>query len=62
MIVPANDVPLAQWPRSWLVLQVSSILEDPLYVTMSDAQRRAEGLPVSEDDMRVLILADRELQ
>jgi NMD protein affecting ribosome stability and mRNA decay len=49
------DTPLDKWPRGWLVLECSSILRDPLFITMTESEKQIKHYPVSEEEMRTLI-------
>lgn len=53
------DVPLSEWPRAWLVLEVAALVKEPLYIMATDAEKEARGWPVTADEMRAYIAGDR---
>lgn len=50
-----GDTPLEQWTQGWLVLEVASLLDRPEYILLYDAERKAKGWPVTQDEMRAFI-------
>ena len=55
----AHAVPLSQWSRGWLILEISGIIGDPAYMMMTDDERRGRDLPVTDDEMRAFIAIRR---
>ncbi len=53
------DVPLDSWPPGWLKLECCSILNEPLYIIMTDEEKRKKKFPVTLDEMRNLIRQER---
>jgi hypothetical protein len=49
------DTPIEKWPRGWLILECSSILQDPLFITMTDEEKQLKLYPVSDEQMRSLV-------
>jgi len=46
-----KDVPLDKWTDGWLVLEVASLLDDPLYIMMHEHEREAKAYPVTRAEM-----------
>jgi hypothetical protein len=55
----ASHVPLSKWPRGWLILEICGIINSPVYMLMTDDERRGRDLPVSDDEMRAFIALRR---
>lgn len=55
-----KDTPLENWTPAWLKMECASLLDAPNYIMMHDHEKRAEGLPVTDDEMRAFIRARRE--
>lgn len=54
-----NNTPLEEWPPAWLKLEVASMTDNHMYIIMHDHEKKAAGLPVTEDEMRAYIKAHR---
>ncbi len=50
-----NETPLEDWPESWLKLEVASLMNDPLYIIMTDLEKRAASYPVTIEEMQQYI-------
>jgi hypothetical protein len=54
------ETPLEQWPRAWLVLETASLLAKPGYLVLLDSEKSAQGLPLTDDEMRDFIRSRSE--
>lgn len=50
-----REVPLEEWPRAWLVLELCSILRNPTYMVMTEHEKVEKNLPVTDGEMRAVI-------
>lgn len=55
-----KDVPLEQWTPAWLKMECASLLDIPMFIMLTDAEKRKVGYPVTKDEMRAFIRARRE--
>ena len=56
-----STTPLDQWPPAWLKLECSDLLNDGMFIMLHDHEKRAKGLPVTDDEMRAFIREHRNL-
>jgi len=54
-----KDTPLEQWPSGWLKLEIASLLDTPAYLWLHDSEKRRDGYPVTDDEMRAFIAERR---
>jgi hypothetical protein len=47
--------PLEEWTEGWLKMEVAVLARKSLYIIMTDEEKRAAGLPVTADEMRIYI-------
>ncbi len=54
-----STVPIDKWPQGWCALECANILDDSKFLMASIAEKEERGWPVSLDEMRQFIKADR---
>lgn len=57
-----STTPLEEWPPGWLVLETASLLDEPGYIMMHEHERRAHGLPDSDEARRAFIREHRTVR
>lgn len=57
MIDRMQNTPLDEWPAPWLRMECASILKWSGYLLATESEKRAEGAPVTDDEMRTYIRA-----
>ena len=53
------DLPLDKWPDGWLKLECCSILNEPLFLILTDTEKRNKKYPVNRGEMIELIQQSR---
>jgi hypothetical protein len=47
-----SKVALDNWSVGWLKLEVANLTKNPLYIIMTDEEKKTHNLPVTTEEMR----------
>ena len=54
-----SRTPIDKWPQGWCALECASLLDNALYLTMYESEKREKDYPVTIEEMRDFIKSNR---